>query len=138
MNETTPTTEFSLLARDLIDTFGDGWARQNSDQILSVFADDAVFREGPFGKPLEGPDAIRSYWGDLSYHQSEGTFSAGEIFVVGPGFSVEFKCVFRRRRTGEWVDVRGALVCETADGKISEMRMYWHRWIRGQEISSSP
>ena len=138
MNETTPTTEFPPSARDLIDTFGDGWARQNSDQLLSVFTDDAVFREGPFGKPLEGLEAIRGYWGDLSYHQSKGTFTAGEIFVVGPWFSVEFKCVFRRRRTGEWVDVRGALFCETVDGKVSEMRMYWHRWARGQEISNSP
>jgi len=25
------------------------------------------------------------------------------------------------------VDGRGAIFCETKDGKISEMRMYWHR-----------
>ena len=124
--------------RDLVETFGEGWARQDSKQLLSVFTEDAVFREGPFDKPLTGIEAIRGYWGDLSYHQSEGTFTAGEIFVVGPWFSVEFKCVFRRRRTGEWVDVRGALFCETEDGKISEMRMYWHRWARGQEVSNAP
>jgi len=25
------------------------------------------------------------------------------------------------------VDARGAIFCETKDGKITEMRMYWHR-----------
>jgi ketosteroid isomerase-like protein len=50
---------------------------------------------------------------------------------VGPWFSAEFKCTFRRRRTGEPVDVRGAIFCETADGLISEMRMYYHRVVGG-------
>ena len=128
-------SEFAQLARSLVDTFGRGWARQEPELLLSVFTEDALFRETPFAKPLEGLAAIRGYWGDLSYHQSEATFSSGEIFLVGPWFSVEYKCVFRRRRTGEWVEVRGSLFCETRDQKISEMRMYWHRWSRGREIT---
>lgn len=124
-------------ARRLIDTFGQGWARQDAELVLSVFGENAVFREGPFGAALEGRDAIRAYWADVSYHQSEGSFTSGELFTVGPWFAVEFKCVFRRRRTGEWVDVRGALFCETDGGNISEMRMYWHRWTRGKEVDNS-
>ncbi len=127
----------AVIARRLVDTFGRGWARQDAELLLSVFSDDAVFREGPFGQAHEGLAAIRGYWADTSYHQSEGTFSSGEIFTVGPWFSVEFKSVFRRRRTGEWVDVRGALFCELDDEKISEMRMYWHRWTRGREVDNS-
>lgn len=123
------------LARNLVDTFGQGWARQQPDLILSVFTEDAVFLETPFADPRRGLDAIRSYWGDLSYHQSEATFSSGEVFVVGPWFSVEYKCVFRRRRTGDWVDVRGSLFCETTGDRISEMRMYWHRWAGGREVT---
>ena len=130
--------QFSATARELIDTFGRGWARQDAELLLSVFGSDAVFREGPFARTHEGLAAIRGYWGDMSYHQSEGTFTSGEIFTVGPWFAVEFKCVFRRRRTGEWVDVRGSLFCETAGGKISEMRMYWHRWTAGREVDNSP
>lgn len=124
-------------ARRLIDTFGQGWARQDAELVLSVFGENAVFREGPFGAALEGRDAIRAYWADVSYHQSEGSFTSGELFTVGPWFAVEFKCVFRRRRTGEWVDVRGALFCETDGANITEMRMYWHRWTRGKEVDNS-
>ena len=132
-----PSPDPTATARGLIDTFGRAWARQDAELLLSVFSDGAVFREGPFGEALEGLEAIRTYWADISYHQSEGTFTSGEIFTVGPWFAVEFKCLFRRRRTGEWVDVRGALFCETEDENISEMRMYWHRWTRGREVDNS-
>ena len=111
----------------LIAEFGLGWERGDSDRIVGVFSDDAVFTVDPFSAPLRGRDAIREYWQDIPREQSEISFKIGEIFVVGPWFSVEFRCRFRRRRTGEWVDVRGALFCETDSDQISEMRMYWHR-----------
>jgi ketosteroid isomerase-like protein len=116
------------LGRALIDTFGQGWTRTQVDILLSVFAPDARFIETPFAQPLVGVEAIREYWREIPYYQSEITFTSGEIYVVGPWFSTEFKCTFRRRRTGEWVDARGAIFCETAGDKITEMRMYWHRW----------
>ena len=115
------------LGRTLIDTFGNGWARGNVELLLSVFAPEAAFLETPFSAPLRGIEAIRSYWIETPYYQSEATFSSGEIHAAGPWFSVEFKCVFRRRRTGEWVDARGAIFCETDGALVSEMRMYWHR-----------
>ena len=123
------------LGRQLIDTFGRGWSKLRVDLIASAFAPEAVFLETPFSEPLRGVEAIRKYWSDVPYHQSEVTFTSGEIFVVGPWFSTEFKCVFRRRRTGEWVEARGALFCETGDGLITEMRMYWHRWNGGRDTS---
>lgn len=132
-----PLHDSAAAARQLVDTFGRGWAKQDAELLLSVFTEHAVFREGPFGEAHTGVAAVRRYWADISYHQSEGSFASGEIFTVGPWFSVEFKLVFRRRRTGEWVDVRGALFCETEDDRISEMRMYWHRWTRGREVDNS-
>jgi ketosteroid isomerase-like protein len=123
------------LGRSLIDTFGKGWAKANVDQLASVFARDAVFLETPFSEPIQGEDAIRRWWLDVPFSQSEITFSSGEIYVAGPWFSTEFKCVFRRKRTGEWVDARGAIFCETEGGLITEMRMYWHRWNGGRETS---
>jgi ketosteroid isomerase-like protein len=123
------------LGRSLIDAFGTGWTRGDIALLLSVFSADAVFVETPFSSPLNGSDAIRSYWGDVPYHQSEITFTSGEIYGAGPWFSTEFKCTYRRRRTGEWVEARGAIFCETDGAKVSEMRMYWHRWNGGRETS---
>jgi ketosteroid isomerase-like protein len=123
------------LGRSLIDDFGQGWSRGNVDLLMSVFADDMVFVETPFSEPLRGAESVRRYWLEVPLHQSEVTFSSGEIYAAGAWFSTEFKCVFRRKRTGEWVDARGAIFCETDGAKITEMRMYWHRWNGGRETS---
>lgn len=119
--------------RTLIDTFGEGWEKGDVERISSVFTPDAVFVETPFSHKDVGIQAIRAYWQDLPLTQADVSFRSGEIFEVGPWFATEFRCTFRRRRTGEWVDARGAIFCETKDDKISEMRMYWHRYAGGRE-----
>ena len=123
------------LGRRLIDTFGRGWSKGDTDLLMSVFAPEAVFIETPFSPPIKGAQGIREYWREVPYNQSEITFSSGEIYGAGPWFSTEFKCVFRRRRTGEWVDARGAIFCETDGSQITEMRMYWHRWNGGRDTA---
>jgi ketosteroid isomerase-like protein len=123
------------LGRSLIEIFGQGWSRGDVDLLMSVYTPEAVFLETPFSQPLRGTEAVRRYWLEVPLHQSEIDFSFGEIFAAGPWFSTEFKCVFRRKRTGEWVDARGAIFCETDGEKITEMRMYWHRWNGGRETS---
>jgi ketosteroid isomerase-like protein len=123
------------LGRSLIDRFGQGWSRGNVDLLMSVFAGEMGFLGTPFSDPLHGAEAVRRYWREVPLHQSEVTFTSGEIFAAGPWFSTEFRCVFRRKRTGEWVDARGAIFCETDGEKITEMRMYWHRWNGGRETS---
>jgi ketosteroid isomerase-like protein len=111
----------------LIDQFGGGWQNADADAMVGAFTEDAIFVPGPFERPVRGAAAITEYWKDIAFEQAEISFRSGEIFVAGPWFATEFRCTFRRRRTGEPVDVRGALFCETVDGKISEMRMYWDR-----------
>ena len=123
------------LGRSLVDTFGTGWEKGNLDLLMSVYAPEVVFVETPFSEPLKGHEAVRRYWAEVPYNQSEVTFRSGEIYAAGPWFSTEFKCLYRRRRTGEWVEARGAIFCETAGDRITEMRMYWHRWNGGRDTS---
>lgn len=125
------------VARDLTDAFASGWTRGRVDLMLDCFAEGGVLIETPFSTPLTGTEAIRSWASDIPYDQSETTFSTGEVFVAGPWFSTEFKLVFRRRKTGEWVEARGAFFAETDGAKITELRMYWHRWNGGRETSRS-
>jgi len=122
------------LGRSLVDTFGKGWSKGDVPLLMSVFSDDPVFIETPFSAPRQGREAILQYWRDVPVHQAEITFSSGEIYAAGPWFSTEFKVAFRRRRSGEWVEARGAMFCETANGRITELRMYWHRWAGGREV----
>jgi ketosteroid isomerase-like protein len=133
MAETSEATR--ALGRRLVDTFGTGWSSGDVDLLMSIFAPQAVFLETPFSSAVNGLEAIKSYWGDVPFHQSEVSFTSGEIFGAGPWFAAEFKCSFRRRRSGDWVEARGALFCETNGEKVTEMRMYWHRWNGGRETS---
>jgi ketosteroid isomerase-like protein len=115
------------LGRFLINRFEEGWSRGDPNLLASLFTENAVFLETPFSEPLRGLQAIRRYWSDVPVNQAEIKVTTGEIYAAGPWFSTEFKATFRRRRTGEWVEARGAIFCETEGEKISEMRMYWHR-----------
>lgn len=125
------------IARDLADQLALGWSKGRIDLMVGVFAENPTFIETPFSTPLTGSDAIRQWASDIPYYQSESTFTVGEVFIAGPWFSAEFKLVFRRRTTGEWVDARGAMFAETDGAKITELRMYWHRWNGGKDTSVS-
>lgn len=129
----TPETGVGSPYRALIDAFARGWEGGDVEAIAAVFTDDVVFLETPFSREERGSAALRAYWKDIPLHQAETKVTMGEIYAAGPWFATEFRCTFRRRRSGEQVDARGAIFCETKDGKISEMRMYWHRYGGGKE-----
>jgi hypothetical protein len=122
------------LARELADKLAEAWSKGHPDSVAALFTENAIFVETPFATPLQGAEAIRQWASDIPYYQSEATFTTGEVYVAGPWFSTEFKLVFRRRTTGEWVDARGALFAETDGTQITELRMYWHRWSGGKEM----
>ncbi len=111
----------------LVQQFGNGWEKGSAKHMAEVFAEEATFLPDPWGPPVKGSTAIEGYWENIPLEQSEIAFRFGEIYAAGPWFATEFRCTFRRRRTGEKVDVRGSMFCETLDGRISEMRLYWDR-----------
>ncbi len=113
--------------RALLDQFGEGWNQGDPRRMADAFLVDGVLQMGPFEFPLKGRPAILDYWRDVPAAQSNVSFRYGEIFAVGPWFATEFRCTYQRRRTGETVDVKGAIFCETREGKLAEMRMYWER-----------
>ena len=65
------TEPIRALGRSLIDTFGAGWSSCDIGLLMSVYAPEAVFIETPFTPPLRGTDAIRGYWNEVPYNQSE-------------------------------------------------------------------
>ena len=121
----------SLETRDhyasLVQEFGRAWEKGLPGAMAEVFTADAVLVPTPFDSPIKGRGAIAQYWHDVPLEQGDISFRFGEVFVAGPWFSTEFKCAFRRLRTGDEMEISGSLFCETTAGKISEMRMYWHR-----------
>ena len=111
----------------LIDAFGRAWESGRPAAIAEVFTLDGALVPSPFDLPIRGRAAIEEYWRDVPKEQAEISFRFGEIFIAGPWFATEFKCSYRRIKTGAWIEVSGALFCETVVEKITEMRMYWDR-----------
>lgn len=127
---TTASEEWKRLRAEysaLVQQFGDGWEKGSAKLMAEVFSEEASFIPDPWAPPVKGRAAIEQYWDNIPLEQSEVAFRFGEIFAAGPWFATEFRCTFRRRRTGEPVDVRGSLFCETLEGRVSEMRLYWDR-----------
>ena len=104
--------------------------------MAAVFAEDGVFVPDPFGGDVAGRSAIEAYWRDIPMNQSEIAFRFGEVFPVGAWFAAEFRCTYRRRRTGEPVDVRGAPFCETGAEGITEMRR-GHAGVEGRILGGA-
>lgn len=113
----------------LVAQFGSAWENGEADAIAALFTETGVFVPDPFDEPVEGRWAIARYWRSIPFEQAEIAFRFGEIYVAGPWFATEFKCTFRRRRTGQPVDIRGAMFCETEGDKFLEMRLYAHRVV---------
>ena len=137
MSEEAVTMITAERARELLDGIAGGWTRARVDLLTAGFHEAIVFQETPFSAPVNGIEAVREWASDIPYQQSETKFTVGEVYLAGPWFSTEFRLVFRRRKTGEWVDARGALFAETDGNLITELRMYWHRWNGGRETSRS-
>ncbi len=131
----TATGDFKSVAQLLVDALAKGWSKGRVEVLAAAFHENATLLETPFSTPVVGLAAIRKWAADIPYHQSEANFAVGEILTAGPWFSAEFKLVFRRRKSGDWVDARGALFAETDGQLITELRMYWHRWNGGRETS---
>ncbi len=111
----------------MVQQFADAWEAGRADQMAAVFTPTGVFIPDPFEGPITGRQTIEGYWKTIPQEQAEIKFRFGEIYAAGPWFSTEFKCTFRRRRTGQRMDVRGAMFCETEGEAISEMRLYFLR-----------
>jgi hypothetical protein len=118
--------------RALLDQFAEGWNQGEPRRMADAFLVNGVLQLGPFEAPLVGRPAILDYWRDVPLAQENVSFRFGEIFSVGPWFATEFRCTYQRRRTGEAVDVKGAVFCETREGRLAEMRMYWERRVNQQ------
>jgi hypothetical protein len=90
---------------------------------------DLFTRTACSGRPFDPPQRGTPFAPLARHFGQAGAFRFGEVFVAGPWFATEFKCTFRRRRTGHKIVVRGALFCETSGDLLSEMRMYWDRVV---------
>jgi len=118
---------------NLVTQWAKAWSTQDSVLFLSLFAEDATYRDVALDKSFRGLDAIKTFF--------EGTF------VTFPDFKmdVSFCAVTAETAAGEWVmsgtflgesfghaptgksfRVEGCCFMRLAEGRIIEHRDYWN------------
>jgi limonene-1,2-epoxide hydrolase len=108
----------------VVDAFVRAWERNNPDEILALFATDAVWYDGYPASKLEGHQQIRRQLDRYSRHLSE-------IAIEVVHQAVDGDVVFQERidrglRDGKPFEVAAVCVFYVEAGKIRENRDYWN------------
>ncbi|NKZ09193.1 nuclear transport factor 2 family protein [Actinomadura latina] len=110
-----------------IDRLEAGWRNRDADAIAALFAEDARYRQGPFGDPRVGRAAIRAHWAATLGRQRDPLIWFGEPLVAGRRAALEWWCVLHDPSEGT---PRTAAGCVTlwfgGDGLCRALHEYWH------------
>jgi ketosteroid isomerase-like protein len=105
--------------RELMNRLADGWSRQNTEQALSCFSENAIYMEPPDIQFFEGHDQLRPYFAALK----PGTFMRfhnlwfDESRQIGAG-------EYSFGEAGDAQADHGVVVVELRDGRIAFWREY--------------
>jgi uncharacterized protein (TIGR02246 family) len=110
--------------RTWLDEYTTAWETGDADAAAALFAPDATYHETPFTDPLEGRDAIRTYWTETTATQ-EATDVEATVESLNRGTGV---ARFRARfvRDGATVALDGVLSARFVAGDCVEFREWWH------------
>lgn len=110
-------------ASALIDRFVAAWPRQDLDELLGFFADDAVYENVPIDPPNRGKEEIRK-----TFEQFSGMAESIEFVVHQQSASGNVVMNERTDRfliNGKWLDLRVMGVFEVEGDKITAWRDYF-------------
>ncbi|HET7678416.1 MAG TPA: nuclear transport factor 2 family protein [Candidatus Limnocylindrales bacterium] len=118
-------------AQDLLAAYKRAWERRDPELAVSLFSDDAEYREDPFAEPLTGANAIRARWNETAASQANVEFDAERTWVSGRTVLSSWHGAYTRRADAQRVRLRGFMTLELDDaGKVRRFRQWWH----GREV----
>ncbi len=125
--------------QDLLETYKQGWERRDPDLAMSLYRDDAEFRDHPFGEPHRGANAIRAMWNEISANEVHVEFDAERIWVSGRTVLASFHAAYTDRANSDRVRLRGFLVLEVDDGgKVWRAREWPISQVVGKDRTWTP
>jgi limonene-1,2-epoxide hydrolase len=107
---------------DVVRRFCDAWARQDLDEIIAFFSDDAVYHNIPLA-PVVGPEQIRATIEGFTGGVEKIEFRLDNIAADGGTVLTERHDVFTFANGVVDLPVMGTFV--VADGKITAWRDYF-------------
>jgi ketosteroid isomerase-like protein len=115
-------------AGELLDAFGQALTSFDGDAWVGLFSADAEYHEDPFGAPLVGHNALRSYMLKAAEARRDVEFTVERHWVSGPTVLAAWQMAFAPRGGGAVVRVAGFLSAEIdPDGRIARYRQWMQR-----------
>ncbi len=110
--------------------YGKSWESLNPETILNIFTEDATYQETPFKEPFRGHEEIKKYWIEVVIAKEKHVkFRLGKLFVYNNFGLAEWSSEFIRNDNGEMEELKGIIIAEVVNGKIKNLREYWHKQI---------
>lgn len=123
-------------AANWLEGYKSAWIGRDVDLAVSLFTDDAEYKEKRFGEPLLGHPTLRSYWNDRIYEHQRDISFAYQIWSVQENI-----CVAGWQANFTWLPINGIMemdgvfrmtFAKTDDGKI--LCTKFDEWMDCQEF----
>ena len=113
-------------AGDWLDAFGSAWRRFDGDDFVELFTDDAEYHGDPFGEPLVGHNALRSFVNGAAESQRDVDFTVERHWVAGETVLAAWHVTWIDRNTGKLVREAGFMAADlTPDRRARRVRDWW-------------
>lgn len=100
----------------------------DSDMILEVFTEDAIYQETPFKKPFKGHSEIKKYWEEVvKTKERDVSFYIDKLYTDGDIGIVEWHTEFIRTDNGNKEELKGIILAEVINKKIKRLWEYWNK-----------
>ena len=114
-----------------LDDYGRAWVNGDPDHVVTLFTDDATYRETPFDDPMTGRDEIRHYWQTNAADAQENVEFTSQVWAVKDDTAIAgWQAKFTEKATGNRVELDGVfrLVFSDEQGTLrcTSLEEWWH------------
>jgi ketosteroid isomerase-like protein len=117
----------AVAVRAWMDKLATAWSDRDPAAVAALFTPDAWYRQGPFGRPHLGRDAILQHWTGTLERQRDAEIWFTEPIVADGRAAFEWWCIVRVPATGAARSAAGCVTLWFADGGLCRgLHEYWH------------
>ncbi|MEW6490178.1 MAG: nuclear transport factor 2 family protein [Thermodesulfobacteriota bacterium] len=111
---------------EVLETYREAWEGRDPEKILTIFTEDATYRERAFEEPCRGHEGLRRYWEETVVRgQADIRFALLHLYLDGDTAIAEWEARFRDVRKRVPRHIREVAILEFRGDKIATLREYW-------------
>ena len=132
-------------AAELLVELAAAWTEHNVDKLLSLCTDDCVYEDVTMAVVNRGKKELQAFATGVLAAFPDFKMNVNCALVAGEGAAMEWTMAGTHRgdlagmpATGKTFTVRGASMCEFADGRIKRISDYWDMSTFRKQIGLMP